>query len=138
MVFAKRMSHGFQATVNYTLSRLTEATGYQNAPYDANGNPAVVERLIKSGANPNTTVDGYPAFRSTAGAGQPMLAAKSAQGRIGFETLCVFGVKGLNVCFMSEPRATQALKATGGLTGLFQRTKSLGPDPSAWTTDPLG
>jgi hypothetical protein len=41
MVLAKRMSHGFQATVNYTLSRLTEATAYQNAPYDANGNPAV-------------------------------------------------------------------------------------------------
>src|SRR5262249_47750186 len=41
MVFTKRMSHGFHATVNYTLSRLTEATAFQNAPYDANGDPAV-------------------------------------------------------------------------------------------------
>jgi hypothetical protein len=96
---------------------------------------------IMAPRKPNTTVDGYPAFRSTAGAGQPMPAGKSAQGpkdRIGFETLCVFGVKGLDVCFMSQPQATQALKASGGLTGLVQRTKSLGPDPSTWTTDPLG
>ena len=41
MVFNKRLSHGFHAAVNYTLSRTTEATGFQNAPYDANGNPAV-------------------------------------------------------------------------------------------------
>jgi hypothetical protein len=41
LVLSRRMSHGFQATVNYTLSRLTEATSFQSAPYDANGNPAV-------------------------------------------------------------------------------------------------
>lgn len=101
-------------------------------------------RKMMAPRKPNTTVDGYPAFRSTSGAGQPMPAAKFPRQPkpkkypTGFETLCVFGVKGLDMCFMSQPQATQALKASGGLTGLFQRTALLGPDPSTWTTDPLG
>jgi hypothetical protein len=86
--------------------------------------------------SPNTTIAGHPALhlnrsRAVKSAGATPSGAAS-------EFLAVFDLGGLDLYLDAGPKATAALKASGGLLGLYQRTKVLGTDRSAWTTDPFG
>jgi hypothetical protein len=79
---------------------------------------------------PNTTVDGHSAFH---GIGTVRSASPKKKGLpFGTEELCVFKVRGLDVCVESSP--STLLKSSGGVLGLYHRLQVFGVDPSSWTT----
>ncbi|REE96901.1 hypothetical protein [Thermomonospora umbrina] len=74
---------------------------------------------------------------------------------VGTEYLCVYRVNGMDVCMSTSPPMTEVyderggrvvpqpnwaseiLKPSGGLVGLYRRTKVLGTDSTKWSTTPF-
>ncbi|MGI8328490.1 hypothetical protein ACRYCC_00910 [Actinomadura scrupuli] len=111
--------------------------------------PGQAEGPLKLGRDaPNTTIDGHPAFHEVGTSTGPAHSKRSpekATGKdrkslaaLGSERLCVYGVHGLDLCYSSTAPAGELLKPSGGLLALYKRTTVFTPNPSTWTTDPLG
>ncbi|MEU8122040.1 hypothetical protein AB0C21_25320 [Spirillospora sp. NPDC049024] len=83
---------------------------------------------------PNTTVDGHPAFDTRLPHTGPKIGlvppAKS-------QILRVYGVRGFDIEINATGEPLRRLQAGGGVTGLYRRTTPLGTDPARWTTEPL-
>lgn len=67
---------------------------------------------------PNTQLDGHPAYRTTG-------------------ALYVFGVNGFDVQIDASGSVLAELNKTGGLVALFHRITIYGGDPANWTTNPV-
>jgi hypothetical protein len=82
---------------------------------------------------PNTAIDGYPAFDSRLPHAVDLIDWKWPNSRL----LQIYGVRGFDIRVSAGGEPVRRLQASGGLTGLFRRVTLLGPDPAHWTATPL-
>ncbi|MFI0355661.1 hypothetical protein [Actinomadura sp. 9N407] len=116
-------SIGWDTTINFSPGLFITLS----LPNDTSGDVGRPPR------KPNSTFNGHPAYQ-----GPPTGIPLTRETEKKTELMCLYELKGLNMCvYTLTAKAAALLKPSGGLKGLAARIKVLGADPADWTTTPL-